>query len=449
MQIIDLTQEKRYLNGFTPESLTKMNTALINERHPCYPHLDFYSHRFSHESNRASSLNDHGGHNVYDFANQVPVFFVTKELAGQQVTIDFLGHSLDVVVPDDKLPRTNIDIDNLLKSQCEIDIDDFIKRGHDDFDQPKKSILDLWGVYVAHSKSNPNMRDGVLASVQPMIFIWVDKIFEYVKEEYQLFNILTSHVILHEMMHALMDVESYDIHSSRTLRSVPNWFYQLKEESLANAGALQLMTGIWDEPDLAFLKFVIKQQPFEYRLGLVYYDRIGELSRRAIEEWVHMKDGHDFNKKIAMHWLEYIANTIHIDSKQLELYESGFSFSKGVFKYKDFHNGATELILYDNHELPIQVIKDYVKQNPTITRSELMTTFPSDLNEDYEVFIDPNKQRDFKDKADKMISRSTDNAQTIKCADGILLICDYWHPNSMPAFVGHARKLGFTIIDFN
>lgn len=51
--------------------------------------------------------------------------------------------------------------------------------------------------------------------------------------------------------------------------------------------------------------------------------------------------------------------------------------------------------------------------------------------------------------ADKMISRSTDNAQTIKCADGILLICDYWHPNSMPDFVGHARKLGFTIIDFN
>ena len=135
-------------------------------------------------------------------------------------------------------------------------------------------------------------------------------------------------------------------------------------------------------------------------------------------------------------------------AEQLALYDEGFTGRQvSVFKYQSNLSRPDDMILYSKEALVIKVIRDYSEMHPT-SKSGLIAAFPSNLNEDFEVFIDPQVTDHFTDKHDPSNTRPVYDNHDVKCTDGKLIICDYWHINSMHPFVEHARSLGFNIIDF-
>ena len=457
MNIINLTTE-HYKYRLNPESILKMDRALMLSERPYWSQHCLFP-RIT-KGNSTFLPNDY--FSAYQYANQVPVFLVTSNMVGDFFDIDFLGHHLKFTVPNDSLPTEdfNDDIKTILKKIKEgervtIDIpsEDKDKKKDKEKEKEKKKdkeedvgfepvpIIDLWGVYISSGLKIHKLRNA-----HPQIFIWVDKIHDYVQREHSgdrhYYDLLTCQVILHEMMHALMDINILAPYHCDT-NNIPKWFNVLREESLAEAGSLTMMERVWSKKDINYLKKHVAhpKRPFQYRLGSSYFKAGNGVVWCAIENWVERK----YNQKVAEDWFRYIKRTYpRTDSKQLKLYEEGFRFSDTVFKYKS--GPSKEMVLFLWLELVKKVIRDYAAMHQT-SKSELMTAFPDNLNEHYEVFIDPLIQDHFVSKS-YLSDDTPDENFSVDCKDGKLIICSYWHTNSMHPFVEHARELGFNIIDF-
>lgn len=449
MVIIDLTRHRDESRGrekyrLSDESVIRMDRSLLQSE--CHNPMFFafnHAFHFLHHHPSSTFLNNYHDTILYEFANQVPVFFITADMGGKRMEVTFFGRSLEFTIPYDRGIKREISIDDILNErierlqypEVENEDEDLLSDEERRREVVKKKIIDLWGVYVAKA---PFRGPCTFKDVQPMIFIWVDKIFNYSHGCRNMYEFLTCNVIFHELMHAFMDVEHY-MHGN----NIPDDFRILKEESLAEAGALMLMKRNWPESDIMFLLWCIKSKPYEYRLGAFYYEAGEDAVRHALEAWIEMKMGHrELNVKLYHHWLKYLMTNLPqpLNSKQIELFERGFDWPEGVFMYKGH--------LYDNHDMPVCVIRDYVLDHREITKAELMKEFPSTLNKYYDVFIDPVVQSEFIGKVDGNV-RSAEEANRVSCADGSLVICDYWHPNSIPLFLDHIRKLGFEVENFD
>lgn len=436
MNIINLTTEGTKYN-LVPDSILKMDSALMECNDSPWMHLSLFqeitegNNSFPHNSNSFA----------YQYANRVPVFFVTHDLAGKTFNVEFLGHTLSVKVPSDSQPATALEADarTILNST---------KKGVSHSVRVKNSAfeplpyVDPWGIYIGAAKNVQN-----LSSAQPMIFIWVDEIYDFVQQNHKgdsnFYNILTCQAILHEMMHALMDINILASSQPSNVNIIPEWFRLLREESLAEAGSLMMMDGVWTKTDVNYLskRALDPRQLFQYRLGCYYYKAGTDVVNLALENWIER----EYNQKLAEDWLMYVKGSKIVD-KQLALYDKGFAWPY-VFKYQSSLARPNELILYSDEDLVKKVIRDYAEKNKP-TKSALMAAFPNNLNNDYEVFIDPLVKDHFTDKNNPSDTRPIYEDHEVICTDGKLIICDYWHPNSLPPFVNHARTLGFNIIDF-
>ena len=279
----------------------------------------------------------------------------------------------------------------------------------------------------------------------PVVYLFADNIRDYAVQHPEMDeDNVFAFVFVHEMMHALMDINILAPYHNSNINSIPEWFRVLREESLAEAGSLTMMDRVWSKKDINYLKKLMSHptRPFQYRLGSSYFKAGNDVVWRAIENWVER----EYNQQLAEDWFRYIKRTYpRTDSKQLELYEEGFNWPY-VFKYQSNLRRPHDMILYSDEDLVIRIIRAYAEKHQT-SKSELMAAFPDNLNEDYEVFIDPLIQDHFVSKS--CVSDDTpDENFSVDCKDGKLIICSYWHPNSMHPFVEHARKLGFNIVDF-
>lgn len=193
----------------------------------------------------------------------------------------------------------------------------------------EKLILNVWGLYLG-----PNYKR-VFSRVHPMIFIWVDNIYSYVQknwghwkqeawgycehhDENYFFNLITCQVILHEMMHALMDIRVLNTNDSANI-VVPEWFRTIREESLAEAGSLLFMDDVWIKADIKFLKYLVSctGRPFQYRLGGYLFDTGCEVVDDAIDNWLDRR----YDPVIAANWLNYVKlNLHHLDPQKAELF---------------------------------------------------------------------------------------------------------------------------------
>ena len=86
------------------------------------------------------------------------------------------------------------------------------------------------------------------------------------------------------------------------------------------------------------------------------------------------------------------------------------------------------------------------------SKVELMAELAQNLNNNFDVFIDPLNVNHFDNKDsvlnDVLGPLSAYDDFLVDCTDGKLYLCSFWHIESMLHFVDHARKLGFKIIDF-
>ena len=229
-----------------------------------------------------------------DAIKDVPIYLVTKKQSTKYFTIGYFGHKEKVHVPEDKKKGKYNDKEDELN---------------------RTSIFDLWGCYTCDysKKSSYGIEDS-----HPRIFIWVDKIFNKVKRDKHLFNILTTKVILHELAHAMMDVHLVGKHEDNTIKKEgPKKFIFNKEESLANAIALSLIKNHIDITDYCFLKEIVKCQPQSYSSGLKLLDENGQVFDDLMYHWMLMKLWGKYPKKACQEWNKYFNNSEIFDKEEL------------------------------------------------------------------------------------------------------------------------------------
>lgn len=205
--------------------------------------------------------------------DNVPVFLVESSMANEYVAVP--GEECSIHVPADRYASqvSGFDIDEWL--------DDMKEEEHGEHKDSREweckghFVSDLLGVYV-FAGSN---------SVMPCrIFIWTDKIAQYVKDNTKNNNdveertrVLYELVLRHEMMHLLMDVAAYGIATCPYfIHSNP--IYNYIEEALANYMALVTCRHCLDGPRVNvglkyFITSFVLNQGRGYAVGLDLFNK--------------------------------------------------------------------------------------------------------------------------------------------------------------------------------
>lgn len=458
----------------TPEFRADIQKALECERSPMLWYY-YYSRIFEYY------CYDYHRPDLQSLLCQIPILFVTTDQVGERHWIPLVGREMEITIPDHQMPYDEMTLKGLKE------IPELPPEREEDFDQRKireaeeahrlheerlhdrgraarernkivcvHPILDLLGVYVS---AYPHGSGG-LADCEPRIFIWVDKIWNYTHKEepderlaMEKFHALLDQVVLHELMHALMDTRLYlypyewQYHVQSPFSYDTSQLYRLREESLAEALSLVLVRKVVTEPMWDYLLSNTRGNSLPYRLGADYADE--ELLGWAVGNWVDAKrrDLYRLCKPLYDDWCDYAFSGARLDRSQLEVYEKGF-WSENVYRYRESLD-STDTILYTEKGLVLQVIKDYMEEHQGITRSELMEAFPSDLNADYVTLINYPESNAFKTQSSSYGNgRPVYDDCILQCSDGQVAVSDYWRLASMTNFVEHARKLGFKIKTF-
>lgn len=159
--------------------------------------------------------------------DNIPVFLVDTSMANEYSAVP--GCQCSVRVPED-LYKINV--------PDKINFEDWLTQKEREIDGKERSsepmsIYDLLGVYIHTSEKD----------VMPhRIFIWIDKIKKYVDDHngretdlQDLFEL----VVYHELAHALMNVELYNIQPTQNFSYQDDCVYRYIEEAYANGVALK------------------------------------------------------------------------------------------------------------------------------------------------------------------------------------------------------------------
>lgn len=378
-----------------------------------------------------------------DIIKDIPIYLVAKKQCKKSFQVGYFGHMEDVHVPEDciKNPVPKewfINKENV--KQYDSKICENIHGDNYDVSRRERELIfadniDMLGCYI---RDYPQNRAYGIEESHPKVFIWVDKIMNCVGGDEDLFVLLTTQVILHEIAHAMMDVHLLGNHNYDPVPNIPEPFYSLKEESLANAISLSMIKPHIDDTEWSYLVGVVNREPFQYALGLDYLDKYGKLFVLCVENWVNIKQYGSYSQKVVDCWMEYI-QCLTIDQYELEQLDSCLDRPNDICRYKGKY--------YDWDDVCVEVIKDYAKQNSSISRQEMHAAFPDNINDTYEQIIDYPENTEFKCKIHyNALSVSKDNI--ISCRDGEIAVCDYCRGDSIVAFKDNAARIGINIKTF-
>lgn len=223
------------------------------------------------------------GKNLKDLerlVTNIPVFLVESSMANEYVAVP--GNDCIVKVPEDRgLIRTSdFNVEEWLHHQPDYQEDDDAIKHDDPREWTSKgfAISDYLGAYIFEGKD---------ILMPQRIFIWVDKIEEFVNREcsknvkdieateYALFL----QVLFHEVSHAIMDTNSYGINSCPRF-NYTNPIYRFVEEALANSMSLELFyihynnICAYHKKQIAFVETFVRNQEDCYALGMELYNKI-------------------------------------------------------------------------------------------------------------------------------------------------------------------------------
>lgn len=258
MKIYNLTKDDKYTVGFSMP--TTIERKIINGfNRLVYPNSTFLFKRFKdvkHEDNLAQIL------------DEVPIYLVRKIQSESNVFC--VEENKTISIPSD----TSVDVlpdefnqekwENVMIRNFENEQNDYLR-----IYLPTKTIS-LWGMYLNGE-----------------IFIWIDKIEKRCNGLNEFFMALTENVIIHECMHALMDVNLYDIEDNRAWQS-KDIVYCTREESLANGFALFAGLDGCNDKIKWFIFKTCASQSAKYHLGNKYYNNPNILSRH-MHSWMREK----------------------------------------------------------------------------------------------------------------------------------------------------------------
>ena len=235
---------------------------------------------------------------IYQLLNSVNIYLVTHTLCGDKT-------SDEREIPSDKVRSINLDKKELHNKIENEEFDKANERGE------VEAVL--LGCYKRDTEryfagGGLKSRNGsVISSFDDVsklcsIFLWIDHIDD-ASNNHVSFEALLTFVLLHELMHLMMDVfdeKEFGIDGEGNFKDLGQLYGYFREESLANALALHLCDSTGNEA-LAYsiLEHFVQNQTIPYQTGLLYKD----LFEKAVKNWMKCKTGKYLTKQLAKEWL--------------------------------------------------------------------------------------------------------------------------------------------------
>ena len=235
---------------------------------------------------------------IYQLLNSVNIYLVTHTLCGDKT-------SDEREIPSDKVRSINLDKKELHNKIENEEFDKANERGE------VEAVL--LGCYKRDTERYfagegiKSVNGSVISSFDDVnkhcsIFLWIDHIHD-ASNNHVSFEALLTFVLLHELMHLMMDVfdeKEFGIDGEGNFKDLGQLYGYFREESLANALALHLCDSTGNEA-LAYsiLEHFVQNQTIPYQTGLLYKD----LFEKAVKNWMKCKTGKYLTKQLAKEWL--------------------------------------------------------------------------------------------------------------------------------------------------
>lgn len=235
---------------------------------------------------------------IYQLLNSVNIYLVTHTLCGDKT-------SDEREIPSDKVRSINLDKKELHNKIENEEFDKANERGE------VEAVL--LGCYKRDTERYfageglKSMNGSVISSFDDVsihcsIFLWIDHIHD-ASNNHVSFEALLTFVLLHELMHLMMDVfdeNEFGIIGEDNLKDLGQLYGYFREESLANALALHLCdsTGKLNLV-CSILGHFVQNQTIPYQTGWLYKN----LFEKAVKNWMKCKTRKFLTKQLAKEWL--------------------------------------------------------------------------------------------------------------------------------------------------
>ena len=237
---------------------------------------------------------------IYQLLNSVNIYLVTHTLCGDKT-------SDEREIPSDKVRSINLDKKEL---HNKIENEEFDKAN-----EREEVEAVLLGCYKRDTERYfagegiKSVNGSVISSFDDVnkhcsIFLWIDHIHD-ASNNHVSFEALLTFVLLHELMHLMMDVfdeTEFGINGAGNLKDLGQLYGYFREESLANALALYLCDATGNDALVySILDYFVEGQTTPYQTGLLYIEK--DLLKKAVINWMKCKKGKYLTKELAKEWL--------------------------------------------------------------------------------------------------------------------------------------------------
>ena len=242
---------------------------------------------------------------IYQLLNSVNIYLVSSKMCGDK-TIDGReipsgSDTVKSIVLSKKELHDNIANEKFEEANERGKLNNAVRLGC--YIRDTKRYFASEGFIQAKASSIHSFED---VSEHCSIFLWVDNIYDISKKnDNPSFEALFTFVLLHELMHLMMDVfdeTKFGINGAGNLKDLGQLYGYFREESLANALALYLCDATGNDALVySILDYFVEGQTTPYQTGLLYIEK--DLLKKAVTNWMKCKKGKYLTKQLAKEWL--------------------------------------------------------------------------------------------------------------------------------------------------
>ena len=240
---------------------------------------------------------------IYQLLNSVNIYLVSSKMCGGKTSDEreIPYDTVKSIVLSKKELHDNIANKKFAKANERGKLNNAVRLGC--YIRDTKRYFAGEGFIQAQASSIHSFED---VSEHCSIFLWVDHIYDISKKnDNPSFEALFTFVLLHELMHLMMDVfdeTEFGIYGAGNLKNLGQLYGYFREESLANALALYLCDATGNDALVySILNYFVEGQTTPYQTGLLYIEK--DLLKKAVTNWMKCKKGKYLTKELAKEWL--------------------------------------------------------------------------------------------------------------------------------------------------
>lgn len=240
---------------------------------------------------------------IYQLLNSVNIYLVSSKMCGDKTSDEreIPSDTVESIVLSKKELHNNIANKKFEEANKRGKLNNAVRLGC--YIRDTKRYFASEGFIQAKASSIHSFED---VSEHCSIFLWVDNIYDISKKnDNPSFEALFTFVLLHELMHLMMDVfdeTKFGINGAGNLEDLGQLYGYFREESLANALALYLCDATRNDALVySILDYFVEGQTTPYQTGLLYIEK--DLLKKAVTNWMKCKKGKYLTKQLAKEWL--------------------------------------------------------------------------------------------------------------------------------------------------